>query len=1365
MNYLIWNIRGLRTPGKLAYLNNLITSRHISFLALLEPKHDGAVISKFACKFPFSSYAHFNPINKYIWLFWDSSLVVDVVLAHEQHITVSISTTSCNILLSVIYGSIHVEERVSLWNSLSSLSVNLENWVVAGDFNAISSQTEKLGGLLYSDQALGDFNNFISSNSLLDIGFTGDPFTWCNGAKGINRIWIRLDRVLVNLQTSINWPNIAVQHLTRHLSDHCPLLISFDSCKRNSFLFKFKKHWIEDPIVNDFINNNWVRLYHSPWLSLDSNLQAFKKFLKDYSFKSKDTLKQKVGLCEQNIKRINEQLQISWDSELFDSLKQAKDEHLGALNMLESCLREKARVKWLSEGDRNTAYFHACIKERHFQSKWNFCLDNGDFTSDTDVIGPIAVSHFSNLFTSHAVNNRDEHINSFVSIIPSLISTCQNEYLTRVPDWEEIYSTIFKMDPDSAPGPDGYNGHFFRKYANVLKDDLTLAIAEFFNGHSLPKSFTSTIISLIPKKPNPTSMNDVRPISLCNFKYKIISKILCDRLAPLLNDVISDEQSGFVKGRLIVDNVLLAHDLINDIDRKTKGGNVVIKVDMAKAYDKLEWSFLIKVMAKMGFSQTFCNLVLNCISNNWFSVQIHGKRMGYFKSSRGLRQGDPLSSSLFIIAQEALSRQINFLSDIGDICSYKSSSLSNSITHLLFADDLLLFTNGKARSLRNLISVLHEYELCSGQSINKTKSTFLCSNYIIGSKKRMIKHILQMGFASLPVKYLGIPLFKGRIKKCYFDDLVANISSKIFNWKNRFLSHAGKITLVNSVLSSMSIYLLSCIHAPKGVINKINQALASFFWSVHGGDRTHWCSWNKICLPTSEGGLGVKSLDKVMEAFQIKHAMCFIKQDSLCAKFFAKKYGKPGIIVTSPPTSNSSQVWKLIHKHLLFAINNTKWVINNGECSFWMDNWSGNILWFEGCPNTFITLRDALNDGDFWNMHAPDGMVDFFHNFSFNQNHDKCISTLTSNGSFKLSSIYEAIRNKADAVRWLKFIWHKYVNPKASILNWKIINKALPVDVMIQSRKVSLASKCVCCVNPNIETLDHLFVTSDMAVRVWTYFGGILNIRIQAHSFFQFLNLWMSHANWKSQFGAIIALLGSIIPWNIWLVRNQVKFGKGGINWKKLFESIFFMLHQSNNLLAVSKHSDFIKQAMLKSLNIDIISPVVKSGSWHKWKPPPVGKLKLNIDGSSINSLCAGGGVVRDWKGDVHIAFCLSLGPGDCSVAEANALLFGLEMCKQYGIQVNEVETDSKLIFNCLNGVVTCPWNIEYTLRSCNSLLTNDVSLFHTYREGNMLADQLSKLGHQHGEPFIFYQITNELVSCYDAFVGDHLGLAYFRPP
>lgn len=273
-----------------------------------------------------------------------------------------------------------------------------------------------------------------------------------------------------------------------------------------------------------------------------------------------------------------------------------------------------------------------------------------------------------------------------------------------------------------------------------------------------------TYISLIPKVLHPTTRGDYRPISLYNIAYKIISEVIANRLKPFLDRLISPYQLAFVKNRLISENIFVAHEIIHATRKKKKSKTdyLGLKIDMSKAFDRVEWDFLIAIL--MGFCDAWCNLIHQCISTSSSAILINEVPSKPFKPTRGLRQGDPLSPYLFILCMESFSRTLTNTESQGLISGLKINKHCPSITHLLFADDCLIFTKATTSQSSNLLKVLEDYGNSSVQMINFFKSGILVSPHISNSFGKSIIDILKVKKIKLDDKYLGAPLFTNKSK-------------------------------------------------------------------------------------------------------------------------------------------------------------------------------------------------------------------------------------------------------------------------------------------------------------------------------------------------------------------------------------------------------------------------------------------------------------------------------------------------------------------------------------------------------------------------------------------------------------------------
>ena len=177
---------------------------------------------------------------------------------------------------------------------------------------------------------------------------------------------------------------------------------------------------------------------------------------------------------------------------------------------------------------------------------------------------------------------------------------------------------------------------------------FTQAVLDFFYHGKLLKEVSNTIISSVPKIPNPTSLHDYKPISCCNVAYKCITKILAKRLLSVLPSLISGEQSAFVPGRCIADNILLAYELVHGYHSRKGLPRYVLKVDLLKAFDSVEWHFLHVVLRDFHFPPWIADRIMSCVSSVRFSVAVNGEMVGFFPTILGLRLGDTLSSAFYI---------------------------------------------------------------------------------------------------------------------------------------------------------------------------------------------------------------------------------------------------------------------------------------------------------------------------------------------------------------------------------------------------------------------------------------------------------------------------------------------------------------------------------------------------------------------------------------------------------------------------------------------------------------------------------------------------------------------------------------------
>ncbi|VFQ73314.1 unnamed protein product [Cuscuta campestris] len=490
--------------------------------------------------------------------------------------------------------------------------------------------------------------------------------------------------------------------------------------------------------------------------------------------------------------------------------------------------KQKCNLKWLQDGDVNIKFFHNLVKNRRRQQQINLLIyDQGKIIDKPDELEALAVQHYTNLLNQAEPSGSPELYGQFLDTIPSLIDQGHNDFLMSLPTEEEIKQIIWQMDPNSAAGPDGFNITFFRSCWDFIKSDVVSACQEVFLCLHLPQAAASSNICLLPKVDNARKLNDFRPICLSTVASKIATKCIASRLSTLLPLIISEEQAAYVPRREILDQILITKEMVQHINRKVNGGNLIVKLDMAKAFDKLKWSYLFYIL-------------------------------------RGVKQGDPLSPLLFIIANEGFSRNLNRLVENGLI----------------------------GRSVLNLKKFLHDYQMVSGQTINYGKSSFMT-----GTKLNSL------------ATYLGVPNDLGITRKIHCSKLIPSFDNKLNGWLQKNLDQAGRLVLIKHVLNTLPNYFLGVNTIPKAISHLLEQKMARFWWG--GGNRHHWISWEKFCFPKEEGGLGIRDLKSLEDSFSLKLWWKFHQDNGLWARLMRSKYWREGDIWEA---LTDSPVWKRISR-------------------------------------------------------------------------------------------------------------------------------------------------------------------------------------------------------------------------------------------------------------------------------------------------------------------------------------------------------------------------------------------------------------------------------------------------------------------
>ncbi|KAL9687723.1 hypothetical protein QQ045_032130 [Rhodiola kirilowii] len=564
--------------------------------------------------------------------------------------------------------------------------------------------------------------------------------------------------------------------------------------------------------------------------------------------------------------------------------------------------RQRSKAEWLKFGDRNTSFFHAKASQRRRRNHIERLTDpSGAYCESEEGMVSIVSDYFTNIFNSQVTAQEGSWTGVF-DHIPRLVSEEMNDKL-RVPFTEgEVKRALFQMHPTKAPGLDGFSALFFQSNWHIVGREVTKEAFEYMSNGKLDVSLNETLIALIPKVKVAERVEDLRPISLCNVMMKIITKVFANRLKEVLPAIITQNQSAFIGGRLITDNILLAHEISHYIkgSHNQKSGYISMKLDMSKAYDRVERHFLERMMAAMGFEQGWIRKIMVCVET------VSYKEEGLIEGIRICR-GAPV------------------------------------ITHLMFADDCLLLLKARKESLDRIMRILQKYEAVAGQKVNLTKSEVVCNKNIVEHYRAQITEGMRMKLVDAHSAYLGLPVNFSNRKAALFRSVEERILRKVGDWKHRFLSSAGREVLIKSVLQSIPNYAMSCFKLPVTLCRKLVKDFLRFWWHRDKTRGIHWVRRDVLQREKGEGGMGFRKMELMNLALLAKQGWRIMTAtDLLISKVFKAKYFPDSDMLEASGGSRPSYAWRGIMAAMDIIRHGAKWDAEEGK-HCWKRDGSGEF--------------------------------------------------------------------------------------------------------------------------------------------------------------------------------------------------------------------------------------------------------------------------------------------------------------------------------------------------------------------------------------------------------------------------------------
>ena len=556
-----------------------------------------------------------------------------------------------------------------------------------------------------------------------------------------------------------------------------------------------------------------------------------------YARQKKNKMSSKENYLEEKITYLQKRLD---EANVSAMEKQQITEEISIINSQRDEISEyktkgaiiRSRARWYNDGEKNTKYF-LNLEKRHLKQKTIKCLhlsDNEVVNTDEEILKE-AKSFYQKLYSStvsSTVNQCDE-IFFPLGNIETLTEREQNEcgcLLTEAECWESLKS----MQPNKSPGTDGLSPEFYKVFWKDISFHLLNALNHAYIKGCLSITQRRGIITLIPKKHKPVNkLKNWRPITLLNYDYKIASKCIANRIQKILPKLINNDQTGFLKGRFIGENIRLIDSIIHYANTKQIPG-LLLFIDFEKAFDSIEWAFIEKTLNYYNFGSSlvawfrlFYSDISSCVQNN-------GWASDFFPLSRGVRQGCPLSSYLFLLCAEILGSAIR---NDNLIRGFKVLDTESKISQ--YADDTTLILDGSESSFFRSLSILDSFALISGLKVNYEKTEAL----LIGpykSSETAISSSKPIRWAKDKVYALGIWLSTSN--DAYLNtnstEKINKLQSILNNWSAKRLTLLGKITILKSLAISQMVYLLSSLPTSQKILQDVNTILYDFLWGGKG---------------------------------------------------------------------------------------------------------------------------------------------------------------------------------------------------------------------------------------------------------------------------------------------------------------------------------------------------------------------------------------------------------------------------------------------------------------------------------------------------------------------------------------------------
>nr|BAC82624.1 pol-like protein [Ciona intestinalis] len=526
----------------------------------------------------------------------------------------------------------------------------------------------------------------------------------------------------------------------------------------------------------------------------------------------------------------------------------------------------RSRALWTEKGERSTKYFLNLERIRREKNTiFRLKSDNREITNQSAIIAELA-NFYQELYEPNRTNWNTEQIAAHLaSLSPPRLTPEQSMVLETEVTEKECLFAINSMRNNKSPGNDGLPIEFYKAFWPTLKPVFMQAVQFSEKTGILSTTQTQGVITLVQKKDkDPHYATNYRPITLLNSDYKIISKVINNRMKCFLDDLIHKDQNGFINGRYIGDNIRLMFNMIEYCDLKQIPG-AIISVDMYKAFDTISWEYIIETLKAFGFGSRIIKWIRTVYDAPKCAVTNNGYVSKYFDIRRGVRQGDPLSPTLFVMAIEMLAIELR-------ASPFQGININSHETKLsLLADDTVIYTRGNLQDFNLIFQILRRFGHASGSVTNLNKS----NAFYVGTKRNCTMRPMGNEGLAWPndqITYLGVVIPLEMQSKRIFTlnsaTIIKKVDIRLNIWSSRALTLLGKITVIKSLIIPILTYKLTVLPEipPQTFINKLKQKLFRFIW------KSKWEKINrtKMCTDIERGGAGMIDIETYLLTLNLR---------------------------------------------------------------------------------------------------------------------------------------------------------------------------------------------------------------------------------------------------------------------------------------------------------------------------------------------------------------------------------------------------------------------------------------------------------------------------------------------------------------